>query len=185
MPGVSLSHCLRSPGLGYHNINISTSIFIEQCTSGPQKVQSGTFPVLYKLRNAMVEALQLGLILEQARTVTDLSFNVDIQPLIKQQSSFNAQLRIHIIQILAKYVVGFSDYATFIKLQHQHHQQIPAGYITKQYPLKVNTVDKSSIKGQPKVLDNIYSIGPVLATPFLPLFLAHLYIFFCQIFLGI
>jgi len=33
---------------------------------------------------------------------------------------------------------------------------MPAGYITKQYPLKVNTVDQSSIEGQPKVLDNIY-----------------------------
>ena len=35
------------------------------------------------------------------------------------------------------------------------------------------------------VLKLSYSIGPVLATPFLPLFLAHLYIEFCQIFLGI
>ena len=33
---------------------------------------------------------------------------------------------------------------------------MPAGYITKQYPLKVNTVDESSIEGQPKVLDNVY-----------------------------
>jgi len=104
----------------------------------------------------MVEALQLGLILEQACMATDLSFNADIRPLIKQQSLFNAQLRIHIIQILTKYVVSFSDYAISIKLQHQPRQQIPAGYITKQYPLKVNTVDESSIKGQPKVLDNIY-----------------------------
>ena len=33
---------------------------------------------------------------------------------------------------------------------------MPTGYITKQYPLKVNTIDESSIEGQPKVLDNIY-----------------------------
>jgi predicted outer membrane protein len=30
------------------------------------------------------------------------------------------------------------------------------GYITKQYPVKVNTIDESSVEAQPKVLDNIY-----------------------------
>ncbi|KAJ7748436.1 hypothetical protein B0H14DRAFT_2983957, partial [Mycena olivaceomarginata] len=40
-------------GLGYDNLNISTSIFVEQRgASGPAKVTSGTFGVLYGLRNA-------------------------------------------------------------------------------------------------------------------------------------
>src|SRR6202034_200708 len=111
------SHIARGPhGLGYDNINISTSIFVEQRSSGPQKVQSGTFPVLYELRNATVEALQLGPILERARTATDLSFNADVRPSIEQQYSFNTQLRVHLVQILAKYAVNFSAHATSTKL---------------------------------------------------------------------
>ena len=86
----------------------------------------------------------------------DLSFSIDVRPSIEQQCSFNIQLRVHIVQILTKYAIGFRDYATSTVLQHPPHRQIPAGYITKQYPLKVNTVDASSIAGQPKVLNNIY-----------------------------
>jgi hypothetical protein len=58
-------HCLaravcvaRGPhALGYDHINISTLIFVEQRTSGPQKVQSGTFGVLYELQNAAKDAM--------------------------------------------------------------------------------------------------------------------------------
>ena len=33
--------------LAYDNINLSTSIFVEQTTNTPNKVQSGTFPIIY------------------------------------------------------------------------------------------------------------------------------------------
>ncbi|KAF7371872.1 hypothetical protein MVEN_00044400 [Mycena venus] len=43
-------------GLGYDNMNISTSIFVEQRgANGPTKATSGTFGVLYGLRNAKLE----------------------------------------------------------------------------------------------------------------------------------
>ncbi|KAF8122106.1 hypothetical protein EV363DRAFT_1095081, partial [Boletus edulis] len=35
----------------YNNINISTSIFVEQRASAPAKVQSGTFAIIYEVRN--------------------------------------------------------------------------------------------------------------------------------------
>src|SRR5882757_10068168 len=41
--------------LAYDNINISTSIFVEQRENMPSKVQSGTFPVIYELLNANPE----------------------------------------------------------------------------------------------------------------------------------
>jgi len=100
--------------------------------------------------------MQLVPILERARTASDLTFSADVRPSLKQQRSFNAQLKVHLVQILAKYAAGFGDYAKSSKLQHHPRRQMPAGYITKQYPLKVNTVDESSIEGQPKVLDNVY-----------------------------
>jgi hypothetical protein len=83
-------------------------------------------------------------------------FNADVQPSIDKQQSFCSQLKIHLVQILAKYAVGFKDYATSLELQHHPCWQIPVGYITKQYTVKVNIIDESSVEAQPKVLDNIY-----------------------------
>jgi len=49
---------------GYNNINITMSIFVEQQSSAPAKVQSGTFAVIYELRNTFIEAMRLDPILE-------------------------------------------------------------------------------------------------------------------------
>jgi hypothetical protein len=38
--------------LAYGKINLSTSIFAEQTENMPNKVQSGTFPIIYELLNA-------------------------------------------------------------------------------------------------------------------------------------
>jgi len=51
----------------YDNINISTSIFVEQCSSAPAKVQSGTFPILYKLENVDWNDLQLAPMLQHVQ----------------------------------------------------------------------------------------------------------------------
>ncbi|KAF8557270.1 hypothetical protein OG21DRAFT_1505485 [Imleria badia] len=48
--------------LCYDNINISTSIFVEQRIGAPAKVQSGTFPILYELRNVDLEHLRCSTI---------------------------------------------------------------------------------------------------------------------------
>jgi hypothetical protein len=40
----------------YDNINLSTSIFVEQCPSAPGKVQSGTFPIIYLGTDALTSA---------------------------------------------------------------------------------------------------------------------------------
>ncbi|KIK79607.1 hypothetical protein PAXRUDRAFT_769018, partial [Paxillus rubicundulus Ve08.2h10] len=44
----------------YDNINISTSIFIEQCSSAPAKVQSGTFTILYNVHSGSLEQMHLA-----------------------------------------------------------------------------------------------------------------------------
>jgi len=47
-----VTHIFHGPHvLCYDNINISTSIFVEQCASVPAKVQSGTFAIIYKVQN--------------------------------------------------------------------------------------------------------------------------------------
>jgi hypothetical protein len=141
---------------GYDNINITTSIFIEQRSSTPAKVQSGTFAVIYELCNVSIEAMRLGPILEQARTADSLSFNTNIHPTLDQLTSFHHNTLINFIEILAKYVPDFLTYPKHSELQHNVRRPMLKDFMTKQYPLCVSTIDKSSIAGQPKVLDNIY-----------------------------
>ncbi|KAJ7883336.1 hypothetical protein B0H13DRAFT_1890420 [Mycena leptocephala] len=67
-------------GLGYDNMNISTSIFVEQRgANGPAKVTSGTFGVLYGLRNAKLDHMLIAPIMKRFRESTGLRFNRDIR----------------------------------------------------------------------------------------------------------
>jgi hypothetical protein len=104
---------------GYDNINISTSIFVEQRNGAPAKVTSGTFTVLYALRNTTADAIQLGPILEHAQTTGDLSFNADVRPTFDQQVSFHHQCLINVIEILAEYVPAFEPKTKLAELQHK------------------------------------------------------------------
>lgn len=66
--------------LGYDNVNLSTSIFTEQRGSlGPAKVTSGTFAVLYKLRNGNPAHMKLAPILDRFKIAPGLDFNRDIR----------------------------------------------------------------------------------------------------------
>jgi hypothetical protein len=115
---------------GYDNINISTSIFVEQRNGAPVKVTSGTFTVLYALRNATAEAIQLGPILERAQAAGDLSFNADVRPTFDQQVSFHHQCLINVIEILAEYVPAFEPKTKLTELQHKIRRQMPQDYVT-------------------------------------------------------
>ncbi|KAG9310625.1 hypothetical protein JVU11DRAFT_9193 [Chiua virens] len=64
----------------YDNINISTSIFVEQRASAPAKVQSGTFAVLYEVRNGDPAHMRLSPTLSRAQQASDLTFNCDVLP---------------------------------------------------------------------------------------------------------
>jgi hypothetical protein len=105
--------------MGYDNLNVSTSIFVEQRSWGPAKVQSGTFVILYELCNVLEEAIQLTPILEHAQIAGDPSFNAKIHPSLDQQHCFHHQLLVHLVNILAEYAPGFSDYLALPKLQNK------------------------------------------------------------------
>ncbi|KIK95114.1 hypothetical protein PAXRUDRAFT_779891, partial [Paxillus rubicundulus Ve08.2h10] len=143
----------------YDNINISTSIFIKQCSSAPAKVQSGTFAILYEVHSGSLEQMCLAPMLQRAQNATDLHFNSDIRPTSDQQLSFQSQLQIHIIDILLNNCSSFSTYnhSSASSLQHKEHCKLPAaGHCTKQYPLQTSTIDKSLITGNIAVVHNIY-----------------------------
>ena len=82
-------HCMKmaiNTGSGIHvfcydNVQLSTSIFVEQRgSSGPAKVTSETFGVLYKVRNGNPEHMKLAPILERFKSSDGLNFNRDICP---------------------------------------------------------------------------------------------------------
>jgi hypothetical protein len=64
--------------LCYDNINISTSIHVEQRSSAPAKVQSGTFAILYEIPNPNPLHTQLSPMLQRALNASDLTFYADI-----------------------------------------------------------------------------------------------------------
>ena len=65
--------------LAYDNINISTSIFVEQRENMPSKVQSGTFPVIYELLNANPEHMQLEPMIVRFKMSSPLNMS-DVRP---------------------------------------------------------------------------------------------------------
>jgi hypothetical protein len=95
-------------GLAYDNINISTSIFVEQRPGAMNKVQSGTFAVIYKLLDARCEDMLLEPMLERFRNSSPLRLT-DLRPSFAATKSFSAQTLVNIVSVLFKYVDGFSE----------------------------------------------------------------------------
>jgi hypothetical protein len=141
----------------YDNVNLSTSIFVEQRgTSSPAKVTSGTFAVLYKVRNGNPEHMKLAPIIERFKSVNGLKFNLDLQPTVVQLESFLVQLKVIVTRILVKYVKGFEPYSKDQALQHKPRRPIPKGYITEQFPLRATIIEEATVRGNLLFHDDIY-----------------------------
>ena len=159
------SHCIQlavKVGAGIHvfcydNVNISTSIFVDQRGSfGPAKVTSGTFGVVYKVRNGDPEHMKLAPILERLKSSKGLDFNHDVRPTRLQLESFQFQLKIVIVHVLTKYSEHFKSYATHPALQHKSRRPMPKGYVTEQYPLRATTIDEASVRGNLLYHEDVY-----------------------------
>ena len=142
----------------YDNINISTSIFIEQCSSGPAKVQSGTFPILYTIENASLHNMGLGPMLHHVHCVADLNFNADIHPTKQQHQSIHYQACVNVIHILLQECTSFQDYKfhSAPSLSHKERCRLPKGHKTKQYSLHTSTINESSVSGNIAVINDMY-----------------------------
>ncbi|KAF8266824.1 hypothetical protein EI94DRAFT_1583489 [Lactarius quietus] len=158
-------HCIQvAVGVGsgihvfcYDNVQISTSIFVEQRgPSGPSKVTSCTFGLLYEVRNGNPAHMRLAPIMEHFRSVQGLQFYCDICPTDQQLSSVQFQLKIAIIQVLLKYCPVFQSYATDPTLQNSLHRPMPSGYVTKQFPLRATTIEEATVRGNLLYHDDVY-----------------------------
>ena len=145
-------------GLAYDNINISTSIFVEQRPGAMSKVQSGTFAVIYKLLDARREDMQLEPMLQRFRNSSPLRLT-DLRPGIKSASSFSAQTLVNIAGVLFKYADGFADnLKNSPLLQHIPRRTMPVGHKTQFYPLRATTIEEASIHGNLLVHDDVYLV---------------------------
>ncbi|KAJ7689211.1 hypothetical protein B0H14DRAFT_3668009 [Mycena olivaceomarginata] len=128
--------------LGYDNLNISTSIFVEQRgASGPAKVTSGTFGVLYGLRNANFDDMLIAPIMRRLSASTGI---------------FHDQLLITVIETLLIYNEGFEDVAKHPSLQHQPIRAIPVGYRTPQFATRASTIEEATVRGNLQYHDELY-----------------------------
>ena len=129
-------HCMKmsiSVGSGIHvfcydNIQLSTSIFVEQRgKSGPAKVTSGTFGVLYKVCNSDPEHMRLAPILERFKSCKGLDFNRDLCLSAQQLESVHFQLKVAITRVLPKYCSLFESYGKDPALQNTPRHPMPPG----------------------------------------------------------
>jgi hypothetical protein len=140
----------------YDNINISSSIFVEQRGAAtPAKVQSGTFAILYELRNATLDNLKLQPILSRFRRFNGL-LPSDLSLTLEQLKCLSHQFSVIILQILFKHCNQYSDYASDPALQPKSRRPLALDGKTKQFPLRTTTIEEASIQGNLTVHDDAY-----------------------------
>jgi hypothetical protein len=109
----------RGPhALCWDNINMKTSIFVEQRGDMPSKVQSGTMAVMYRI-NCDPGWMCLSPIVQHAKKAGDLEFTLHIHPTSEQSIAFHGQLQVIINHMLTLFSQLFHHYAHHHKLQHK------------------------------------------------------------------
>lgn len=142
----------------YDNINISSSIFVEQRGSAtPAKVQSGTFGIIYGLQNATHDDLKLQPIIQRYKSCGGLS-PPDLYLHRDQLIHIQHQFSVIVLRVLFKYCDSYSGYASEMALQPKPRCPLPVGVKTKQFPLRTTTIDESSIAGNLMVHDDAYLV---------------------------
>jgi len=143
--------------LAYDNINLFTSIFVEQGPNMASKVQSGTFAVIYELCNAKAENLKIEPLIHNLTNASLLELS-DLRLSHAARTSYFQQTLINIMKILFRYVDGFDTIMADSRLQHHTHRALPKGYQTKFHPLRATTIEKASIRGNMLVHDDMYTV---------------------------
>ncbi|PPQ81298.1 hypothetical protein CVT24_009900 [Panaeolus cyanescens] len=151
--GASIPH-----SLAYDNVNVSSSIFVEQAPSAMNKVRSGTFAVIYKLANANIKHMEIGPLMANLAKASPLQLS-DLRPSLVALQSYMKQSTIHITQVLFKYVAGFNssnDLRKSPQLQHPSRRRLPPGHKTEFYPTRASTIEEASVNGNLRVHDDLY-----------------------------
>lgn len=139
----------------YDNINLKSSIFVEQRPDAMSKVQTGTFPVIYKLLHAQLEHMRLAPMMERLRNAQPLKMR-DLRASATASNSYFSQTTVNIAKILLKYVPELADLSSNPLFQNQPRHQLIPSEKTQCYPLCVSTIEEASITGNLRVHNNTY-----------------------------
>ncbi|KAF6761993.1 hypothetical protein DFP72DRAFT_593287 [Ephemerocybe angulata] len=146
----------------YDNINISTSIFVEQRGgSTPAKVTSGTLGMVYRLKNATLEDMKLAPILARLRDPCynmGLDFNRDLVLTDQQSMDVVYQFKVSIIQVLLRHVKGFEKRQKDPTLQHKAIRKLPPDHIAEFQLLRVSTTEEATVKGNLQFQEECYTV---------------------------
>ena len=145
--------------LAYDNVNISSSIFVEQGPKAMSKVQSGTFGVIYELAGACAasEDMRILPMMTNFQRSSPLVIS-DLCPSLDSMRSYAAQSAVNVVHILTTYVKGFDSQLLDASLQHTPRRPLPAGHKTVFHPLRATTIEEASIDGNLLVHDDIYLV---------------------------
>ncbi|KAH9173375.1 hypothetical protein EDB89DRAFT_1850276 [Lactarius sanguifluus] len=143
--------------LAYDNINISSSIYVEQGPNTMSKVQSGTFAVIYELLNARAEDMDMKPLIKNLRRSSPLVIS-DLRMTLATGQSYISQVAVTIVRILTKYVKGFETQQSDPMLQHPPRRPLPVGHKTVFHPLRASTIEEASVDGNLLVHDDVYLI---------------------------
>ncbi|KAJ3545921.1 hypothetical protein NMY22_g2257 [Coprinellus aureogranulatus] len=153
---VAASIALGPHSLSYDNINLSTSIFVEQGPRTPSKVQSGTFAVIYELYGAMRSDMLLAPMHANLLSSTPLTI-ADLRPPKESLEKYLHQARITVARILFKYVDGFQHLSSHPQFDYVVRRLVPhRNHRTVFHPLRVSTIEEASVEGNLLVHDDVY-----------------------------
>ncbi|PBK90385.1 hypothetical protein ARMGADRAFT_1111772 [Armillaria gallica] len=148
----------RPTALALDNINLKTSLFVEQTGSDstPHKVQSGTFAVIYELYGVTnPNHMLLSPILSRLQASQPFSM-ADFRPSTTQRRIYLSQTSVNIIRTLLTYSPAFSSYTHSAAICNIARRPLPADLITVFHPLRVSTIEEASVEGNLRVHDDIY-----------------------------
>ncbi len=146
----------RGHSMAYDNYNAKSSIFIKQFFNGMSKVQSGMFTLIYLLQ--FVEDpnhLLLTPILKRFKTSTDVTL-ADIHSHVNQMASYCHQTQVTLLNILMKYVEGFSYLKDSSAIWYKARCQLASTPKTEFYPLHMATIEEATIEGNLHVHEDAY-----------------------------
>jgi len=139
----------------YDNMNMKSSIFVEQRPDAMSKVQSGTFPVIYELPHARLEDMRLAPMMENLKKAKPLKMQ-DLRASVAVATSYLEQTTVNISKILLKYVPELSDLRSNPLFQNKPRRQLPPGEKTRCYPVCASTIEEASITGNIHVHNEVY-----------------------------
>ncbi|KAI0042500.1 hypothetical protein FA95DRAFT_1525335, partial [Auriscalpium vulgare] len=146
--------------LTYDNIQISTSIFVEQRDDAPPKVATGTTIILYAPRNPSDAACLLDLILANIARAKEITLEDDILPSPELQEVIQGHQTLHIVERFLRYgKLPSSSSEKFLAdpiLKHRAVRPPPSGYKTAQFPMQTITIPENSHSSNLKVVTDVY-----------------------------